>query len=181
MGTIDIYPSRVPAFDFFAEKVRSFFCFFFFFLFSGLNFICYGMKTIGILMVAALLVTLAKSTSGEECRIAGGVASHCTSIEAARAHELQLMLQTMGPGLRQLAMKRMKSVPKSFKELPQRNNLIRRLREECRIAGGVASHCTSIEAARANELQLMLQTMGPGLRRLAMKRMKSAPKSVEDS
>jgi len=80
-------------------------------------------------MVAALLVTLAKSTSGDEtgeCTIAGGVASHCTSIEAARVHALQIALETMGPGL----MKRMKSAPKSFKELLQRNKLIRRLAQD---------------------------------------------------
>ena len=67
------------------------------------------------------LICLSRDETGE-CTIAGGVASHCTSIEAARVHALQIALETMGPGL----MKRMKSAPKSFKELLQRNKLIRR-------------------------------------------------------
>merc|ERR1712168_1267441 len=112
------------------KKLALFFVFFSFF--SFLNFICYGMKTIGILMVAALLVTLAKSTFGGECAIAGGVASHCTSIETAREFKLAYDLEhwIMGPGLKRKLMKRMKSAPKSFKELLQRNNLIRRIAQD---------------------------------------------------
>jgi len=117
--------------------------------------------------------------------INGGDATHCTSIDAANAFELQDKLDKIGPGKKQSSTSLTAAEDKdsdtssyvtNIKDLLHKSSFSRnrlqdkiklrrkRLRDGC-VNGGDATHCTSIDAANAFELQDLLDKFGPGKKR----------------